>query len=192
MEVRALAVGGRPQHRTILRVVNAGDATSVQGVVPSSFHSNHGSIVMPTTAPFEHTIRHLTLAAALPVLLTACGSGSDAVGEWHGTVDTLPSGEIVVRNTDDPLWAPEEAWRVVEDLRIGEAMSEGPDLFGANYSFDVDALGRIFVLDNQAQEVRIFDSGGAFVRTVGRGGARDRGSSPRPVRSTSPGTERSG
>ena len=85
-------------------------------------------------------------------------------------MDTLPSGEIVVRNTHDPLWAPEEAWRVVEDLRIGEAMSEGPDLFGAIYSFDVDAWGRIFVLDDQAQEVRIFDSGGAFVRTVGRRG----------------------
>ena len=126
---------------------------------------------MPTTARWsEHTIRHLTLAATLPVLLTACGSGSDAVGKWSGTVDTLPSGQIVVRNTDDPLWAPEEAWRVVEDLRIGEAMSEGPALFGGIYSFDVDAWGRIFVLDNQAQEVRIFDSEGAFVRTVGRRG----------------------
>ncbi|MCY4399399.1 MAG: 6-bladed beta-propeller [Gemmatimonadetes bacterium] len=82
-------------------------------------------------------------------------------------MDTLPSGEIVVRNADDPLWTPEEAWSVVEELRIGEAQSEGPDLFGAVFSFDVDAWGRIFVLDHQAQEVRIFDSGGNFVRTVG-------------------------
>ena len=126
---------------------------------------------MPTTARlFEHTMRHLTLAATLPLLLTACGSGSDAAGEWSGTVDTLPSGEIVVRNTADPLWTPEEAWQAVEDLRIGEAMSEGPDLFGGVYSFDVDAWGRIFVLDDQAQEVRIFDSDGTFVRTVGRRG----------------------
>ena len=49
-------------------------------------------------------------------------------------------------------------------------MSEGPALFGAIYSFDVDAWGRIFVLDSQAEEVRIFDSGGTFVRTVGRRG----------------------
>ena len=82
-------------------------------------------------------------------------------------MDTIPSGEIVVRNADDPLWTPEEAWSVVEELRIGEALSEGPDLFGAVFSFDVDAWGRIFVLDHQAQEVRIFDSGGNFVRTVG-------------------------
>ena len=117
------------------------------------------------------TIRHLTLAATLPLLLTACGSsGSDAAADWSGTMDTLASGEIVVRNTDDPLWTPEEAWRAVEDLRIGSATSDGPDLFGAILSFDVDAWGRIFVLDDQAQEVRIFDSGGAFVRTVGRRG----------------------
>ena len=113
-------------------------------------------------------MRHLTLAM-LPLLLGACGSGSDGAGEseWSGTMDTLPSGEIVVRNADDPLWTPEEAWSVVEELRIGEAMSEGPDLFGAVFSFDVDAWGRIFVLDHQAQEVRIFDSAGNFVRTVG-------------------------
>ena len=49
-------------------------------------------------------------------------------------------------------------------------MSEGPDLFGAIYSFDVDAWGRIFVLDDQAQEVRIFDPDGTFVRTVGKKG----------------------
>ena len=126
---------------------------------------------MPATAPsFARTIRHLTLAVTLALLFTACGSGSDATGDWSGTMDTLPSGEIVVRNIDDPLWTPEEAWRVVEDLRIGNAMSEGPDLFGGVYSFDVDAWGRIFVLDDHAQEVRVFDSGGNFVRTVGRKG----------------------
>ncbi|MYH52566.1 MAG: 6-bladed beta-propeller [Gemmatimonadetes bacterium] len=94
------------------------------------------------------------LTATLTLLLTACGSGSDSAAN-------------AIHNIDEPLWAPEEAWRVVEDLRIGSALSEGPDLFGAVYSFDVDAWGRIFVLDDQAQEVRIFDAGGAFVRTVG-------------------------
>ena len=104
-------------------------------------------------------IRHLAPAAILTLLLTACGPGSDAAG-----------GGIVVHNTDEPLWTPGEEWRVVEDLRIGSAMSEGPDLFGAVYSFEVDAWGRIFVLDDHAQEVRVFDPDGAFVRTVGKKG----------------------
>jgi len=48
-------------------------------------------------------------AATLTLLLTACGSGSDPAAE-------------VVHNTDEPLWAPEEAWQVVEDLRIGKGI----------------------------------------------------------------------
>ena len=85
--------------------------------------------MLPTLRSFKSTMRHLTLAM-LPLLLGACGSGSDGAGEseWSGTMDTLPSGEIVVRNADDPLWTPEEAWSVVEELRIGEALSEGPNL----------------------------------------------------------------
>ncbi|MDE2872414.1 MAG: 6-bladed beta-propeller [Gemmatimonadota bacterium] len=102
---------------------------------------------------------HGPLAALLPLFLTACGSGSDAGG-----------GGIVVHNTGEPLWAPGEEWQVVEELRIGRAMSEGPDLFGAVLSFDVDAWGRFFVLDDHAQEVRLFDSDGTFVRTVGSRG----------------------
>lgn len=126
---------------------------------------------MPTIAPpSPRTSLHSAPALIIPLLLAACGSGADAVGTWSGTVDTLPSGEIAVHNADEPLWAPEEAWRVVEDLRIGNAMSEGPDLFGSILSFDVDAWGRIFVLDNQAQEVRVFDSDGSFLRVVGRKG----------------------
>ncbi len=126
---------------------------------------------MPTNAPpSARTPLRAAPAATLPLLLAACGPGADAVGSWSGTVDTLPSGEVVVHNADDPVWTPETAWRVTEDLRIGEAMSEGPDLFGGIYSFDVDDWGRIFVLDDQAQEVRVFDSDGSFVRTVGRKG----------------------
>ena len=122
-------------------------------------------VLSPTPSSF-----HPTLATAAAFLLAACGSGADTTGAWSGTVDTLPSGEIMVHNTDDPLWTPEETWQVIEDLRIGNAMSEGPDLFGSILSFDVDAWGRIFVLDNQAQEVRVFDSDGSFVRAVGRKG----------------------
>ena len=130
---------------------------------------------MPATIPsLAPTIRHLIaaghgkhprgrLAALLPPFLIACGSGS---GSDSGPV----GGGIVVHNPDEPLWAPGEEWRVVEDLRIGSVMSEGPDLFGAVYSFDVDEWGRIFVLDDHAQEVRVFDSDGTFVRTVGKKG----------------------
>ena len=62
------------------------------------------------------------LVLAFSGLLTACGSGDART--WSGAMDTLSSGVVEVRNTD------------------------GPGLFGQVYSFDVDAWGRIFVLDD--------------------------------------------
>lgn len=112
---------------------------------------------------------------ALSALLGSCSSpGSDPATGWPGTMDTLASGEILVRNTGDPLWAPDREWRVEEELRIGSAASVGPDLFGEIRSFDVDASGRVFVLDGSAQEIRVFDREGVFLRTVG-----GRGEGPR-------------
>jgi sugar lactone lactonase YvrE len=63
-----------------------------------------------------------------------------------------------------------DAWRLVEDLRIGVVDGEGPDVFGRIAGLQVGEDGRIYVLDAQARELRIFDSTGAHVRTVGRQG----------------------
>ena len=105
---------------------------------------------------------------AISGLLGGCGSpDSDGAAGWQGTMDTLSSGEVLVRNTGDPLWTPESEWRVEEELRIGSAADVGPELFGDIRSFDVDAWGRVFVLDGHAQEVRIFGPEGVFLRTVG-------------------------
>ena len=119
------------------------------------------------------------LGLAVSALPSACGSpGSDAASRWSGTVDTLPSGEVAVRNPGDPVWEPGEEWRVVEELRIGsvEGDAEDPDIFSGTSSPSMSMRGAaIFVLDHQAQEVRVFDSEGAFVLKFGREGRGPRG-----------------
>ncbi|HEX7091302.1 MAG TPA: 6-bladed beta-propeller [Longimicrobiales bacterium] len=108
---------------------------------------------------------------ALVALTAACGaSDGGRTDRWTGTVDTLPSGHIVVSNTDDPLWRPGEEWQVVEELRIGRADGDGPDLFGRINSLAVDPGGRIWVLEGHAQELRVFGPDGQYIRTVGRKG----------------------
>ncbi len=112
----------------------------------------------------------------LALTVAFCGAGCqpgnfDADAGWTGTIDTLASGELLVRNTDEPLWDQADAWQFVEELRLGiDSTGESP-IFGSIMSFDIDRQGRIFVLDFQAQEISVFDPDGTFVRTFGSKGA---------------------
>lgn len=111
--------------------------------------------------------------SAACMLLTAvaggCG-GSEARSGWIGTVDTLPSGAVHVRNPADGVWDSASAWRIEEELRIGSADGEGPRGFNQIAALEVDAIGRVYVLEGHAQDIRVFDSLGFHVRTIGRKG----------------------
>lgn len=87
------------------------------------------------------------------------------------TIDTMPGGTVVVRNTGRGLWDSSTAWRLVEELRVGSATANGPDSFNEIAALSIDGRGRLYVLERQAQEIRVFDSAGKFVRTIGRKGA---------------------
>lgn len=117
----------------------------------------------------RQTTLPLLALVALP-LAYACGTPGQASPRWAGASDTLPSGQIVVHNTADPIWSPGAEWRVVEDLRIGTLEGDGPDLFGEITEIEVDPEGRIWVLEGQAQEIRVFGSDGTYQMTVGREG----------------------
>ena len=117
-----------------------------------------------TTIPFLLC----TLALTVTLLSTGCGSTDSDSGEaWSGTIDTLATGEIVVRNTGGPVWSTEEAWQIVEEVRIGRDTGDDALLLGSIRSFDVDAQGWIYALDGQTQAIHVFDSDGILVHTVG-------------------------
>ncbi len=122
-------------------------------------------------SPFR-TMASWTIVVTVALCITCCRSGNIEANEaWSGTIDTLASGELVVRNTDEPLWDEADMWQFVEEIRLGtDADDEGP-IFGEIISFDVDAQGWVFILDFQTQEVSVFDSDGEYVRTVGGTGA---------------------
>jgi hypothetical protein len=58
----------------------------------------------------------------------------------------------------------------VEDLRIGSVEGNDAAAFGRIAELAVDRAGRIYVLDQQALEVRLFAPDGRYVRTIGRKG----------------------
>lgn len=111
---------------------------------------------------------HLNLlAVAAAVVLAGCGR-ADA----RDPADTprLPPGAEVVRNPEAGAWAPGEAWTLREELRIGSEDGAGPSAFGRIADLEPDPLGRLWVADAIANEIRVFDAAGRHVRTVGRSG----------------------
>ena len=123
-------------------------------------------------------VNHRAAAAAtaavllsIPVLFPACTDAGDASAGWTGTIDTLASGTIVVRNGQQGIWDEAASWRALKvDLSLGQASGVGPELFGDVRDIEVDSLGRIYVLDSQAGEIRVFEANGTHLRTIARRG----------------------
>ena len=120
-----------------------------------------------------HAVRTL-VAPAAALLILAAGACADGAGApalaWRGSVDTLPGGVIVVRNPAAGMWDSATAWRVEEELRIGAADGEGPDVFSDVRDVAVAADGRLYVLQSTAKRVSLFDREGRFVRAFGGAG----------------------
>lgn len=112
------------------------------------------------------------IAGAALLLLPAAGACRDAAAgaRFAGSVDTLANGVVHVRNPAQGMWKPGEEWTLVEELRIGSEDGEGPEMFGAVAAVEVDSAGRIYVLERQAMEIRVFDDAGKHVRTMARKG----------------------
>ncbi len=114
------------------------------------------------------TGRRFFQVATVSAGLVACGTdtgsripGPDVVVETHG--DTT-----VVRTISGSVWRSEAT--LVPEVSIGAL--EGPEeyLFGSIYSITVDDEGRVYVLDGQARDLRVFDSDGTYIETLARRG----------------------
>ena len=115
--------------------------------------------------------RTIALLAAAVGLVACVGGESSTSDTWQGRVDTLPGGTIMVHNLGAGLWDTSAAWRLEQDLVIGAVDGLGPEVFGEIAAVHVGTQGRIYVLEEQAQEIRVFDSAGTYLRTVGSKGA---------------------
>jgi hypothetical protein len=91
----------------------------------------------------------LGLVTAVTVTFAAgCGPATvDAASRWSGSIDTLENGAVMISNPADGVWAENDAWRVVEELRIGTLEGDGPDLFGRISDLAVDGVGRMYLFE---------------------------------------------
>lgn len=136
-------------------------------MLPASSEAEHPTVRRPLPEPLGHATALLVIVLA-PVV-TACGDAGDA-GGWAGTIDTLENGAVLVSNPAEGIWTDETAWRLVEEVRIGSVEGDGADMFAQVHDVAVDGADRIYVLDRQYQDIRVFDAEGGHVRTIGRRG----------------------
>ena len=104
----------------------------------------------------------LTLAALSPV---ACGIDTEPSGGAPDVVVDTIGDTIVVRTVSGSVWGAEAT--LVPEVAIGRL--DGPEeyLFGRVTSIAVDDSRRVYVLDDQAQHVRVYDADGVYLETLG-------------------------
>jgi hypothetical protein len=107
-------------------------------------------------------------AGAMLALCMVAGC-TDSGSRWNGTMYDS-AGVTIVANPDAGMWVPGEAWTLEEELRIG-AVDGDPDYqFGSVAGVAVDSRGRIYVLDGQLQQIRVYSPDGRFEQAFGRSG----------------------
>lgn len=105
------------------------------------------------------------LSAMTVCAIVACetDTGSSAA-RLNAVLDSI-GDTTVVRTLSGSLWDGEAA--LVSEISIGELYGPEELLFGSIRSIGVDDRGNVFVFDGQAHHVRVFDSHGAYVGTIG-------------------------
>ncbi|MFC1660945.1 6-bladed beta-propeller [Gemmatimonadota bacterium] len=117
---------------------------------------------MPPWKPSR--IRHLAFLIA--VLGTSSCAFDSPTREWAGTVQDSV-GIRLVFNPEQGLWCPGDEWTFSESLTIGADVGDPDYEFGTVANVQVGSDGSIFVFDQMAGEIRVFDQHGTHLRTMG-------------------------
>lgn len=89
---------------------------------------------------------------------------------WKGKIEEI-KGVTIVRNPAMPMYDENEGvFELKEDssIRVKEGLPEY--VFSKIQDLDVDAEGNIYVLDPREAQVKVFDTQGVYLRTIGRRG----------------------
>jgi hypothetical protein len=99
------------------------------------------------------------------ILSSACKKQETA---WQGTIETK-DGVTIVNNPKYPVHS-EPILELREDLVIKGSEETEEQMFQDINTLDVDAEGNVFILDEQAGNIKVFDHNGNFTKCIGRKG----------------------
>lgn len=94
---------------------------------------------------------------------------SDGAARQEVVVDTV-GGRPVVTTRFPQRGGGAGTWRLVEELKLGNVVGDGPEGFGDIADLAVDLAGSIYLLDVGSKEVRVFGRNGTHLRDLARDG----------------------
>jgi hypothetical protein len=94
------------------------------------------------------------------LVMFACRPDARSGGDGDRTSGHAASGR----------WTQGQEWRLVEEFRIGSADGGDAYMFTIISGLALDDLGRVWVADAQLLNLRVYDSKGVHLRTVGKKG----------------------
>ncbi len=112
--------------------------------------------------------RNVFVSLGLPALIFVATVTASAQAKWKGTI--VKEGDVtVVKNPKEPLYKT-PVLELKDDLSIGGPDAQGDSALDQVRTFVVDDAGTIYVLDQQASHIKVFDASGKYLRTIGRKG----------------------
>jgi hypothetical protein len=99
------------------------------------------------------------------VITFSCGKQN---AKWQGTIEEV-NGVTVVKNPKEPIYE-KDVLVLEEELSIGETDGKPEYMFSNIRSIAVDEEERIYVLDWKEAHVKVFDSNGKYLKTIGKKG----------------------
>lgn len=106
--------------------------------------------------------------AGAVALLAAC-AGTEAESLSEATVDTLPGGVIEVMSPGPTAWSDTSGWKLVPAGQLEGGVGMPGELINPS-DVAVGDDGTVYVSDADPAAIKVYDSTGAFVRTIGREG----------------------
>jgi len=101
-------------------------------------------------------------------LLGCQGSSTEEIDDTWTPVRETHGDTVVVRTVRGSIW--QDTLTLVPEVSIGALDGDEAYVLGAIAGLDVDDAGRIYAVDRQAQDMRVFSAEGEHLRTIGRGG----------------------
>jgi hypothetical protein len=98
-------------------------------------------------------------------MFVSCGKKE---AKWKGTIEE-EDGIVVVKNPKEPILG-EDVFNLEEELSIPELEGKDESMFSQIRGIAVDEQERIYILDIKEGHIKVFDSLGNYVNTIGKKG----------------------